>query len=129
MCTCVYTHGTVYSHQVVGDRTSTHMLLICCVHITRICMMTFWYYYYESFCTTVCIALIYTTSHCTSHDSSEYMTGHAMLLRSVHCHIVNILICVRGLTVRSGACLQLSLCFALCTCDLPFQNVHAENRK
>ena len=37
-----------------------------------------------------------------------------MLLQSVHCHIVNILICVRGLTVRSGACLQLSLCFALC---------------
>ena len=30
--------------------------------------------YCESFCTTVCNALINT-----SHDSSEYMTGHAML--------------------------------------------------
>ena len=64
-------------------------------------------------------SVLQTTSHCTSHDSSEYMTGHAMLFQSVHCHIVDILISVRGLTVRSGACLQLSPCFALCTCHLP----------
>ena len=59
---------------------------------------------------------LYCIDYCTSHDSS---TGHAMLLQSVHCYIVNILICVRGLTVSSGACLQLNLCFALCTRHLP----------
>ena len=52
MCTSVFTCGTVYTHQVVGDRTTTFV-----VYISQETddLLVLFIDYYESFCTTVCI--------------------------------------------------------------------------
>ena len=113
----------VHVYSLVGLRTLIKWLVTGPLHLLYTFhrkLMTCWYY-----------SLI-TMSHCVQqsvlHWFKPQVIAQAMTLQniwldmlccSVHCHIVNILICVRGLTVRSGACLQLSLCFALCTRHLP----------
>ena len=125
----------VHVYSLVGLRTLIKWLVTGPLHLLYTFhrkLMTCWYYSLITMSHSVQQSVLQTTSHCRSHDSSEYMTGRAMLLQSVHCHIVNILICVRCLTVRSGACLATTepvLCTLYSPPLPPFQNVHAENRK
>ena len=87
---------------------------ICCIHFTGnwwLSGISHWLLWVILYNSLYCIDL----NHKSLHKSWLFRIYDwtCYVLQSVHCHTVNILICVRGLTVRSGACLQLSLCFAL----------------